>query len=66
MSNVAKKILELSLDKIFKVKKVEAELPDRARIYPSLECSECGDMASKNRCRVKDGKMVCIPCFETY
>ncbi|MEN6328727.1 MAG: FmdE family protein [Methanobacteriaceae archaeon] len=66
MSDIAKKILELPLDKIFKVEKVEAELPGRARIYPSLMCSECGDMVSENRCRVKDGKMVCIPCFEKY
>lgn len=66
MSNVVKKILELPSEKIFKVEKVEAELPDRARIYPSIKCAECGDMVSEHRCRVKDGKMVCIPCFDNF
>jgi formylmethanofuran dehydrogenase subunit E len=64
MASVTRKILDMPLDEIFKVKKVDVELPSPAKIYPSLECAECGDMVSEHRCRVKDGKMVCIPCFE--
>jgi formylmethanofuran dehydrogenase subunit E len=65
MASVTRKILDMPLDEIFKVKKVDVELPSPAKIYPSLECAECGDMVSEHRCRVKDGKMVCIPCFES-
>jgi formylmethanofuran dehydrogenase subunit E len=64
MSDVTRKILQMPLDEIFRVERVDVELPTRARIYPSTECAECGDMVSEHRCRVKDGKMVCIPCFE--
>jgi formylmethanofuran dehydrogenase subunit E len=64
MASVTRKILDMPLDEIFTVEKVDFELPPRAKIYPSVQCAECGDMVSEHRCRVKDGKMVCIPCFK--
>lgn len=64
MASVTRKILDMPLDEIFTVEKVDVDLPPRAKIYSAVECSECGDMVSEHRCRVKDGKMVCIPCFK--
>ena len=64
MSSVTRKILEMPLDEIFIVERIDVQLPPRAKIYPSVQCAECGDMVSEHRCRVKDGNMVCIPCFE--
>jgi formylmethanofuran dehydrogenase subunit E len=64
MSKVTRKILEMPLDEIFQVQRIEVELPARAKIYPSVECADCGDMVSEHRSRVKDGKIVCISCFE--
>jgi formylmethanofuran dehydrogenase subunit E len=63
MDSVTRKILDMPLDKIFTVKKVDADLPARAKIYPSLKCSKCGDTVSEHRCRVKEGNIICIPCF---
>jgi len=40
-------------------------LPEEAKIYPSLRCALCGEKMMEPRARIKDGKIVCIPCFET-
>lgn len=61
---LTKKILELPPEDIFDVQKVEIELPPKASMHPSVECSECGEMVSEHRLRVKNGANVCIPCFE--
>ncbi|MDA8442856.1 MAG: FmdE family protein [Peptococcaceae bacterium] len=44
--------------------KVELELPPRARLFKSLQCSECGEMMGEVKARVKNGQVVCIPCAE--
>ena len=64
MKEVSQKVLELPPEEIFDVKKVEIILPPKARMYPSKECSECGEMVSEHRSRLKDGKVVCIPCLD--
>jgi formylmethanofuran dehydrogenase subunit E len=40
------------------------DLPREAEIYPSIRCALCGEKVMEPRARVKDGKIVCIPCFE--
>jgi formylmethanofuran dehydrogenase subunit E len=49
---------------LFKVTKGKMRLPEEAKIYPSLSCAECNEKMMEPRARVKDGKIVCIPCFE--
>ncbi len=61
--DVSDEILELPYEKMFDVKHVEMEIPKKARIFKSIICSKCGEMVSENRSRVKDGNIVCIPCF---
>jgi formylmethanofuran dehydrogenase subunit E len=39
-------------------------LPEEAKIYPSILCALCSEKVMEPRARVKDGKIVCIPCFE--
>jgi len=34
------------------------------RIYPSIRYEMCGEKVAEPKARVKDGKIVCIPCFE--
>ena len=59
-----KKILEMPGEELFKIEKVEIEPPEKARIYQTIKCTECGDLVSEHRARIKDGKIVCIPCFD--
>lgn len=49
---------------VFDVKKVNVELPSAASIYQTVLCSKCGEGVMEPRVRLKDGKVVCIPCFE--
>jgi formylmethanofuran dehydrogenase subunit E len=64
MREVSKKVLKLPPEDIFDVKKVKITIPPKASMHPSVECSECGEMVSEHRVRVKNGLNVCIPCFE--
>ena len=63
MEEISQKLLDLTPEDLFKIKHVEVSLPPNARIFPSLKCSECGEMVSEHRSRVKKGSIVCIPCF---
>jgi len=51
-------------EELFKVAKGKMNLPEEAKIYPSLRCIMCGEKVMEPRARVKGGNIVCIPCFE--
>ena len=38
--------------------------PEEAKIRGSARCALCGEKFMESRGRVKNGKIVCIPCFE--
>jgi formylmethanofuran dehydrogenase subunit E len=57
-------IMSAKDEELFKVKKSKMGLPEEAKIYPSLRCAMCNEKMMEPRARVKDGKIVCIPCFE--
>jgi formylmethanofuran dehydrogenase subunit E len=52
-------------EELFKVARGRMRLPEEARIYPSLRCGICDEKVMESRARIKDGKIVCIPCFES-
>ncbi len=58
-------ILSVEDEELLKVKKGKMDLPEEAKIYPSLRCSRCGEKVMEPRTRIKDGKIVCIPCYES-
>lgn len=51
---------------LFKIEKVSPELPEKARIFKSVTCEFCGEPVMEPRARIRDGKIACIPCSETY
>jgi formylmethanofuran dehydrogenase subunit E len=57
-------ILNAKDEELFKVTKGKIDLPKKAKIYPSIICALCGEKVMEPRARIKDGKIVCIPCFE--
>ena len=57
-------ILSARDEDLFKVVKGRMDMPEEAKIYPSLRCAACGEKVMEPRARVRDGKIVCIPCFE--
>jgi formylmethanofuran dehydrogenase subunit E len=60
--DVSKEIIEIPYKEMFNVEQVQVDLPKKAKVFKSIKCSECGEMVSEHRSRVKKGKIVCIPC----
>ncbi len=65
-SVIIEKILTVPVEEIFTIGEVAPEIPEKARIFRSVQCSACGEMVAEHRARVKDGKFVCIPCAGEY
>lgn len=57
-------ILNASDEELFNVERGRTEPPEEAEIYPSVRCSKCGEKVMKPKARVKQGKLLCIPCYE--
>jgi len=61
-----KEFLEADLDDLFTITDVSPEAPEKARIFKSVICEQCGEPVMEPRARVRDGKFACIPCSENY
>jgi formylmethanofuran dehydrogenase subunit E len=57
-------IMHVRDEELFTITKGIMVLPEEAEIYPSIRCALCGEKVMEPKARVKDGKIVCIPCFE--
>ena len=62
----SQKILDMPDDELFKIEHVKIQIPEEARMFPSVKCAKCGEMVAEHRARVENGNFVCIPCFEDY
>ena len=56
------RLLEQPDDELYKVERVKAEVPPPARIYPTIQCSFCGEGVMEPRVRVRDGRFACLEC----
>ena len=59
-------LLNAPVDDLFECKEADIALPQRARIFSSVTCANCGESASENKMRLQDGKQVCLDCFQDY
>ncbi len=59
-------ILHMPEEDFCTVREVDFNLPSKARIFQSLECSRCGEKVMEPRARLRDGEVVCLDCFEDY
>lgn len=59
-------ILSEPTEKLFKIDPVEVVkvTPGRAHDFNTIICSECGEVAVERYARIKNGKVVCMPCAE--
>ncbi len=60
----SQRILEMLEENLFWIREVEIKPPGKAIIYPTLICSKCGEGFMESLGRVRNEKIVCIPCFE--
>jgi formylmethanofuran dehydrogenase subunit E len=61
---VIQKILAAPDQEVLSIKEVDIPAPQKARIYPSLRCQECGEAFMEILGRTVKGKVVCKDCFE--
>jgi formylmethanofuran dehydrogenase subunit E len=61
-----KDLLAMPEEEMFSITRVTVEVPEQARIFRSVRCSICGETLSESRARVREGRIVCIPCSEPY
>lgn len=64
--SLAEKIIEEPLENNFSSAPVNISLPEKARIFPTLICSFCGEGVMEPRARVKGGETACPDCAEDY
>lgn len=57
-------VLEAPDDELLSVTRGPVELPPVARIHPSVTCAACGEKVMEPRARLRDGKVLCLPCSE--
>jgi len=57
-------ILQADEKELFIVQPVSSLPPEEAKIRASVRCALCGEKFMESRGRVKNGKIVCIACFE--
>jgi len=50
-------------EELFDIRWVDAPLPGPARIFRTVQCSECGEGVMEARARLREGKPVCPECY---
>ena len=60
---VASSLLTVPAEKLFTIRQLkDYSIPERAKIFPSRECSLCGEPTMEPRLTVRDGKLLCPEC----
>ena len=63
-SQATEKVLSARDEDILTVEEVDIPAPEKARIYPSLKCEECGEEFMEILGRTAGGKVLCKGCFK--
>lgn len=64
MMEKATAILKAEENDILTIATISSFPPEKAKVRRSLRCTVCGEKFMESRGRVRNGKIVCIPCFE--
>lgn len=59
-------LLNADIDEIFDFSIPKYNLPEKARIFKSIKCEICGELAAEHKIRFQNGKKVCLDCFDDY
>jgi len=63
-SRIMEQILAGRDEDLLDVREAEIPAPEKARIYPSLVCQDCGERFMEIMGRTAEGKVLCKGCFE--
>lgn len=59
-------ILQGPINELFKIEKVDIQLPEKARMFTTIICDSCGEGTPEHKMRLQEGKSVCLDCFREY
>lgn len=59
-------LLETDPDELFDLKEPAFSLPETARLFPGVICERCGESTAEPMIRLKEGRKLCLDCFESY
>jgi len=49
---------------LLSVKQVDIPVPEKAKVYPSIKCQQCGERFMEIMGRMAEGKVLCKECFK--
>lgn len=55
-----------SPEEMFEVKETTLEIPERARLFNSIICDNCGEKTAENMIRIQNEKKLCMDCYSEY
>lgn len=55
-------ILSTDEEKLFTIKEVKMDFPEKAKIFNSYICAECGEKTAENAISLINGKYICNSC----
>lgn len=58
------RVLEMLPDELFSIKEITVPIPEKARIEPSINCSQCGEPTMSTKMEDKDGQKICRGCLD--
>ena len=59
-------LLDALVDEVFDCREENIQIPEQARLFSSIACEECGELAPEHKIRLQEGKKVCLCCFQEY
>lgn len=59
-------LLNAPYRELFEVDTPRFELPEKARLFKSQECSVCGESTAEYALRLQNEKPVCLDCYRSY
>lgn len=59
---MTQRLLEVPLEEIMDVERTAVELPEKARIYQTVQCQCCGEGVMEPRTQVEGGSYYCLDC----
>jgi len=61
-----KALLEMNPDDVFDKKEPLFPLPETARSFASVLCEQCGESTAEHMIRLKEGRKLCLDCYDEY
>lgn len=62
----AEHLRQVPEEELFSVRRVNIQTPPRARVFPTVKCTECGEGVMEPRARLQEGRVVCPACAKEY